>query len=238
MPITAPDYSRYFTDGTSFACGRDMTGTLSAVRVGELALSTGQVVACDPFVYLGSGDVEPFTVAVEPGRYAVDAAVATLVRPGAEPESRPHTRVAAVRLVIRDVEVAGWELALLPGQDPAELGEEEYFGYGVDAGTGCFYDASAENAFPGTQEEEGAVWAAMESVGHGPDVFMAQGEDGHNLAGFTSGWGDGSYPTWIGRAADGSVACFLTDFFVVPHESESETETGAGAGAETEVQAP
>ncbi|WP_307839690.1 DUF4241 domain-containing protein [Streptomyces sp. MBT49] len=91
MPITAPDYSRYFADGTSFACGRDMTGTLSAVRVGELALSTGRVVACDPFVYLGSGDVEPFTVAVEPGRYAVDAAVATLVRPGAEPESRPHS---------------------------------------------------------------------------------------------------------------------------------------------------
>ncbi len=36
MPITAPDYSRYFTDGTSFACGRDLTGTLSVVRVGEL----------------------------------------------------------------------------------------------------------------------------------------------------------------------------------------------------------
>lgn len=214
--MTARDYARIFTPGTSFSYEDGLAGTISVVEVGELALPTGRVVACDPFVYLGSGETEPFTAEVPPGRYAVQAAVATLVRPGAEPGPHPHTRVAAVRLTVRDAPAVSWELALLPGQDIAELGEDEFYGYGVDAGTGCFYDASADGAFPGTDDEEGAVWAAMETVGHGPGVFMAEGENSHNLAGFTSGWGDGAYPTWIGRGADGALTCFVTDFFVVP----------------------
>ncbi|MFF5974646.1 DUF4241 domain-containing protein [Streptomyces sp. NPDC012769] len=218
MPMTAPDYTRYFTPGTSFSYENGRTGTLSPVEVGELALPTGRLVACDPFVSLGHGESEPFTVTVAPGRYPVQAAVATLVDPGEEPDPHPHTRIAAVRLVVRAAPVAAWEMALLPGQDLAELGEDEFFGYGVDAGAGCFHDASADDAFPGTDEDEGAVWAAMEGVGHGPEVFLAEGEDRHNLAGFTSGWGDGCYPTWIGRDADGEVACFVTDFLVAPPE--------------------
>ncbi|MGN9813547.1 DUF4241 domain-containing protein [Micromonospora sp. BQ11] len=30
----------------------------------------------------------------------------------------------------------------------------------------------------------------------------------------TSGWGDGAYPTWIGRDADGTVACFVADMLL------------------------
>ena len=30
--------------------------------------------------------------------------------------------------------------------------------------------------------------------------------------------GDGVYPTWIGRTVEGEVACFVTEFFVVPDE--------------------
>ncbi|WP_324606274.1 DUF4241 domain-containing protein [Streptomyces globisporus] len=49
----------------------------------------------------------------------------------------------------------------------------------------------------------------METVGHGPAIFMAEGDGGHNLAGLTSGWGDGCYPTWIGRAASGEACALL-----------------------------
>ncbi|MEJ8642329.1 DUF4241 domain-containing protein [Streptomyces sp. MS1.HAVA.3] len=138
------------------------------------------------------------------------------MRPGVPQGTRPHTRVAAVRLVIREMPTTSWEMAVDEGQDPAVLGEDEFYGYGVDAGTGCFYDAGADGSFPGTEDEEGPVWAAMETVGDGPSVFLAEGEDGHTLAGFTSGWGDGCYPTWIGRDTEGRVTCFVTDFLVVP----------------------
>jgi hypothetical protein len=34
-----------------------------------------------------------------------------------------------------------WEMALRPGEDLAELRRNQFFGYGVDAGMGCFVDA-------------------------------------------------------------------------------------------------
>lgn len=29
-----------------------------------------------------------------------------------------------------------------------------------------------------------------------------------------SGWGDGAYPTWIGRYAEGGVTCFVADMLL------------------------
>ncbi|GGL96833.1 hypothetical protein GCM10010129_45760 [Streptomyces fumigatiscleroticus] len=225
MAMLPRDYTWLFTPGSTFTYESGDTGVIHVADGGALDLPTGQVVACDPFVYLGTGDIEPFTVTVEPGRYRVEAAVATLTRPGEAPSGHPHLRVAAARLVVRDEPTAAWELALRPGQDPAGLGEDEFYGYGVDAGTGCFYDAAAEKSFPGTQEEEGPLWDAFESSDWSPGPYLVTSPGtGHTLAAFTSGWGDGCYPTWIGRSATGEVTCFLTDFFVAP-------EPAATAGA-------
>ncbi|MET8770631.1 DUF4241 domain-containing protein [Streptomyces sp. NPDC004658] len=225
MPMSPRDYTWLFTPGSTFSYESGTTGVIHVADGGELDLPTGRVVASDPFVTLGSGDVEPFTATVEPGRYRVEAAVATLTRPGEPPSEVPHLRVAAARLVIRDEPAVSWELALLPGQDPATLKDDEFFGYGVDAGTGCFYDASAEEAFPETQEEEGPLWDAFESSDWSPGPYLVRSTDGgHTLAAFTSGWGDGCYPTWTGRSASGRITCFLTDFFVAPDPAESASE--------------
>ncbi|WP_141207124.1 DUF4241 domain-containing protein [Streptomyces griseorubiginosus] len=220
MPMSPRDYTWLFTPGSSFAYESGTTGVIHVADGGELDLPTGQVVASDPFVYLGSGDIEPFTVSVPPGRYRVEAAVATLGRPDEPPADRPHLRVAAARVVIGTEPTTSWELALRPDQDPAELGDDEFYGYGVDAGTGCFYDASAEEAFPEAQEDEGPLWDAFENSDWSPGPHLVTSPStGHTLVAFTSGWGDGFYPTWIGRSASGEVTCFLTDFFVVPDPS-------------------
>ncbi|MFF7287682.1 DUF4241 domain-containing protein [Streptomyces griseorubiginosus] len=222
MPMSPRDYTWLFTPGSTFAYESGLTGVIHVAGGGELDLPTGQVVASDPFVYLGSGDIAPFTVSVPPGRYRVEAAVATLSRPDEPPADRPHLRVAAARLVIRTEPTTTWELALRPDQDPAELGDDEFYGYGVDAGTGCFYDAAAEEAFPEVQEDEdeGPLWDAFENSDWSPGPHLVRSPStGHTLVAFTSGWGDGFYPTWIGRSASGDVTCFLTDFFVAPDPS-------------------
>ncbi|MFJ3199800.1 DUF4241 domain-containing protein [Streptomyces sp. NPDC086989] len=216
MPITAPDFSWFFTPGSTFSYEEGPTGTLSVVDGGELWLPTGRVVACDPFTGLGGDWITPFTVQVPAGRHRVQVAMATLTEPGEEPSDEPHRRVAAARLLVTDAPVVSWELALKDGQDPAELGEDGYFGYGVDAGAGCFYDAGANDSFEECEGDEGPLWDAFEAAGHAAGVHLVDGEDGHNLAAFSSGFGDGHYPTWVGRDAAGAVTCFVTDFFVVP----------------------
>jgi len=220
MPMSARDYTWLFTPGSSFTDDSGTTGVIHVQDGGELALPTGRVVACDPFVYLGAGDIEPFTVTVEPGLYPVQAAIVTLTRPDRPASDRPHHRVAAARLVIRDEPTATWELALLPGQDPSDLGEDQFYGYGVDAGTGCFYDASADGSFPECVEDEGPLWDAFDDSDWAPGPHLvASPSSGATLAAFTSGWGDGCYPTWTGRSESGEVTCFLTDFFVAPAPS-------------------
>ncbi|MBL1085073.1 DUF4241 domain-containing protein [Streptomyces actinomycinicus] len=217
MPMPARDFTWLFTPGNTFTDESGTSGVMSVMDGGELWLPTGRLIACDPFISLGHGENEPFTATVAPGRYRVEAAVATLTRPDEPPAARPHRRIAAARLVIRDEPAATWELALLPGQDPAGLAEDEFYGYGVDAGTGCFYDASADDAFPECEGDEGPLWDAFDqdSWDIGPHLVTEPGS-GHTLIAFTSGWGDGVYPTWVGRTASGEITCFVTDFFVGP----------------------
>ncbi|WP_157767818.1 DUF4241 domain-containing protein [Actinosynnema pretiosum] len=39
------------------------------------------------------------------------------------------------------------------------------------------------------------------------------------MAVFTAPNGDGAYPTWTGRAADGSVACLVLDALFLPERT-------------------
>ena len=52
-------------------------------------------------------------------------------------------RVAAATLTFGDDVPTRWEHALCPGDDPANLNDGEFFGYGVDSGTGGLMDAVA-----------------------------------------------------------------------------------------------
>ncbi|MFI2368808.1 DUF4241 domain-containing protein [Streptomyces sp. NPDC018833] len=220
MPMPAPDFAWHFTPDNRFQEENGVTGTMSVAEAGELWLPTGRVVACDPFISLGCGEAEPFTAEVAPGRYRVECAVATLTRPDEEPSDTPHQRIAAARLVIKDMPPVAWEIGLQAGQDVKELSDDEFYGYGVDAGTGCFYDASCDESFPECEGDEGPLWDAFDAddAHLGPHIITAPGT-GHTLVAFSSGWGDGAYPTWIGRGASGEVVCFVTDFFVVPPEA-------------------
>lgn len=220
--MPARDHSWHFTPGNAFQEESGLTGTLAVSSGVELWLPSGRVVACDPFVALGRGEAEPFAAEVAPGRYRVECAVATLTDPQ-EPsrEARPHQRIAAARLVVKDAPTVSWEPALRVGRDPSEPARDESFGYPVDVATGCFCDESVDGSFPASEEEEGPVWDALYS---GADWFsepqlITDAATGHTVAAFMTGWGDGVYPTWVGRDAAGGVTCFVTDFLVVPREA-------------------
>lgn len=210
----APDPShlaRLFTAGTRLSFRGhhgEETFTVEVREAGTLRLASGRVIAVDP--YWISADDEPFTATVAPGSYPVQVSVASF-----EDDPR-HQRVAAARLVIRDVPVESWEMALKPGQDPRLLQEGEFFGFGVDAGLGCFFDASRAVGLADRGERD-PEW--LEEFGLDELAFTVPGDgpgDAADLVGYHSGWGDGAYPVWVGRAADGEVACFVADLLLIP----------------------
>ncbi|MFG2047543.1 DUF4241 domain-containing protein [Micromonospora sp. NPDC048935] len=211
MPYT-PDLDRLLTSGARFT---DQHGAylIEAHPVGDVVLPTGQVVGCDPLV---CPEAEPFTVTVPPGRYAARAWVAVVLREDAEVDRR----VAALELVVSAEPTTHWELAVAGDQDVATLGADDYFGYGVDAGAGTLADPTALAALEGWDEDRieevfNPVELPMSPV-RGLITAVLDEASGANIVTVATGWGDGCYGTWIGRAADGRVTSFVTDFMVVP----------------------
>jgi len=198
-----------FRPGARYAVPDVGEAVIEVRPAGRLRLPSGQLIAADPGWL--DGGVEPFTATVAPGTYRVDLAVARL------PGQPPDIRVAAARLTVSGADVTGWELALRPGQDPRTLGDEAFFGFDVDSGMACFADAAAVaalaqiiTAHPDALSRSDPA-AAVEITGPG---------SGANLIAFASGWGDGSYPTWIGRGPGGTIACVIADMLVLhnlPH---------------------
>jgi hypothetical protein len=196
------DFRLAFTDGQAFRAERTIRVRLH--RAGELVLPSGRIVACDPLIMLRT---PAFAREVVPGRYPVLLSVA-------QGGSDQRVAAAAVEFVAGGAIAAErWDLALLPGQDPATLGPRQFFGYGVDAGTGCFMDAqltaALETAGPGGLD------AALAAT-YVPTFSWANLELGDgSVVAFSSGWGDGSYASYWGFDSAGCVVALATDFNVL-----------------------
>ena len=63
--MPASDSERLFTIGSLYTYPQGHTATVAKLEATELVMPTGQLVACDPFVYLPEG-VAPFHTAVSP----------------------------------------------------------------------------------------------------------------------------------------------------------------------------
>jgi Protein of unknown function (DUF4241) len=212
MPLRPSQLELLFRAGTRYALEPGGPVVVEVREAGRLRMPSGRLIVADP-AWLDA-ELEPFTTTVSPGAYPVALAVIRFERDPA------HQRVAAANLVVRQEPVVSWELALRPGEDPRTLGDREFFGFGVDAGTAAFLDAAALTAMIGLVTD---AWVAFVER-HGGNLYRQQQAEaaevidptsGANLIAFESGWGDGAYPTWIGRTAAGEVACFVADMLVV-----------------------
>ena len=199
--------------GSRFHFGANALGdaVVELVAAPELVLTSGRLVAHDP---TWIEDQPAYDIDLPVGTFPVTQSIVRWV------DDPQHTRVAAARVTFRDVEPVSWEPALRPGQDTRLLGDKEFFGFGVDAGLGCFVDAEG-------------VAAAKEAIGWDFEMFMGVDAEhpmkldldgGHTMVVFSSGWGDGSYPSWIGRSAEGDVVCLVADLLVVSDATLTENQ--------------
>lgn len=202
-----PDVSYALTEGP-LVLPDGTRVTLSLHPLGDLVLPTGQIVASDPFI----ADDPPYTRSVAPGRYPVLVNVARI---------DTDSRVAYAILRFSGQRPVRWEMAVYPEHDPATLGEDEFVRYGVDSGAGCFIDAGAVRMLVerstmdyGENQDLSDRMAATYVHTWSWVNYVLDPDTGANVIAFSSGWGDGGYPSFWGLDETGAPVCLVTDFLV------------------------
>lgn len=106
-----------------------------------------------------------------------------------------------------------------------DLSDEEFFGFIVDAGDGCFSDAVAVPALvrifaDDTWDDTGYGWRVLvDMFGDNVTGELSDPDSGASPIAFHTGGGDGCYSTWIGRSASGDIACFAAGFSRIPGDN-------------------
>jgi hypothetical protein len=175
---------------------------MSLRAVGELRVPTGCILVGDPGTTDFAAPASPLARRAPTGVFPVEVALATF--------DAGDTRVACARVRFADRPATKWEAALFEGD---VAGPDTEAAYGVDCGTGCFYDAAACGE---VDEATSAAWlAALER--NAVDTWCWHvAEVGHaNVVMFSSGWGDGFYGSYWGFDERGEVVELVTDFNVL-----------------------
>lgn len=201
-PLQPGDPEELFREGSRVTLAHGKQATVGVREVGQLRVPTGQLVAADLWEL---AEIAPFAAVVPPGTYPVQVS-------SGQGDTGGPPMVLAVRLSVAPQPVCSWEPALRPGDDLRVLGEEEFVGFGVDSGTAGLVDAAAAAA---AAELSIKNFPLFERIQQDSAIMVDLPDADGNLVGFVSGLGDGYYPTWIGRAADGAVSCFVADMLAV-----------------------
>ncbi|TKG95191.1 DUF4241 domain-containing protein [Puteibacter caeruleilacunae] len=199
---------------------------LIEIEVGNINLPTGKIIASDPyFTY----DTKPFSRTVKPGSYPVKLYIIEV-----EPN---HYRIAFAKIKFVEESSSYWTLAITDDmkiEDLKDLKDDEYFGFSVDAGLGCFIDEKTnlkfikeidnfykENPkgnfyFDLLAKEFDTRSSGSKYLKDGCDWnnHVVDKETGVNVLMFSSGWGDGFYPTYWGHNSSKEIVELTIDFMI------------------------
>jgi hypothetical protein len=237
-PDGRTDFDRAFAAGAMFVSPDDGPLLVQQVCAGDLIVPSGQLIACDPCYLHWPINVAAFTQVVAPGRYPVWLALARPIdqEPGFD-------RVACALIRFADAPIVRWTMALRPDEDPTALPLGHFYGHGVDSGTSCFVDAMAVAAL--NADETDALFrdrliGAFERDGWATrSANVGLRDDGEaNLIAFSSGYGDGAYPSWWGLDAAGAVCALATDFHVLVEDLAREAQFPVRAWAGRTLEHP
>ncbi|MDB5200493.1 MAG: hypothetical protein JWO92_2456 [Chitinophagaceae bacterium] len=195
---------------TAFIKGTTQKGKISpinlyGVTIGKIKMVSGHMIACDP-LHIDEYGI-PYTQLFPIGEFPVQLSIA---------QTGDEDLVAFARISFSDEPVERWELALLKGQKPIAVGDEEIHGYGVDGGVGIFVDVEAKKTLDKSKliddELYGPLNKEMDKHYHNTWRYTMYNFGNNNLASFTTGMGDGIYASYIGYDANGKVCRLVTDF--------------------------
>lgn len=194
---------------------------IEELYIADLAVPSGKIITSDPFFAF---DAEPFSKIVEPGSYPVSISIYKI--------EENHFRIGKASMKFSEDAVVKWELATtnaISKEEIESLDEDEYYGFPVDGGLGCFidYETNKEynrwvdefesNFYDDVLEEQFKAFSGNHkySTEYGDWTnLVVNKESGLNIVMFTSGWGDGFYPTYWGIGKDGKPKQLVIDFLL------------------------
>lgn len=202
---------------------------VDVLDIGEVNFPTGEILACDPFVELE--DAKTYIQKASVGKYPVKICVV--------PSEEYGNRYACVKVEFNKNKPVIYELAVTGDEkEMDEANEDEFYGFGVDAGMGCVVDKKA-------QEEYIKYWDKLkeddedidpyndlfddllsESAKNFPKYQREYGDWANwtipdtdlNIPIFASGWGDGYYPCYFGYDENKKLCGFYIHFIDIERE--------------------
>lgn len=235
----------YERNKEKFRCKIDLESYFTEKKIGEMEIDTlnigkvnfptGEILACDPLVELG--EAKTYLQKTPVGKFPVKICVV--------PSEDYGDRYACVKVEFSKNKPAVYELAVTGEEkEMDEAEEDEFYGFGVDAGMGCVADKK-------TQEEYIKYWKKLEEEkgADNPydDIFEELLEKSFkkfpkyqrdcgdwadflipdtdlNIPVFASGWGDGYYPCYFGYDEKGELCGFYILFIDIEREYSDEEE--------------
>jgi hypothetical protein len=187
----------------------DDDAILSRLRIGDVVLTTGVIVACDP---LCRCEDEPFVRVVPATSYPLVISLVDF--------ANGDRRIAYATLHVSEGTPVQWEKAMRVGQ-----AEDDWrTSYLVDAGVGCCMDIEARRLLLENRKTDPEYdLRIVEKLYHEPNALAD--ELGVNLLNlcldeamglncfiFETGWGDCVAHSFWGLDAKGRPICLVTDF--------------------------
>lgn len=199
-------------DGARHRWADGRMSTLSVETACALDLPTGRLTVQDPAWPINPDIDDSMVVAVvEPGTYEVVLSVVRRDAPAVERE--PLNRVTAAAVRVKAAPVVSWVPARPDQDEPSDA-----LGFSVDGGVGCFADEANKEVLAHLQTDPDQLFATMGRVGDQQRwVAVPDGVEAAQLVLFECGMGDGVYPVWIGRDADGDISLVLADLELLSH---------------------
>ena len=185
--------------------------------VGNIVLTSGLLVACDPLTTSG---MATFSNKLPVGEFPVSVH-----------KERESNCIAYVEIVFNNLQVSKWELATTADQKISDLKTDEIFGYPVQSGMGCFMDAETQDDLSKLEErlflKKGADFMGIyEEFFH--DYFFAENgaidqfaflkpdkDKSGNIFAFETGYGEGFYGSYIGFDTNSQLVKIITEFIEI-----------------------
>ncbi len=184
---------------------------------GNVLLTTGKLVACDPLI---TSEMPAFNTEFPKGEFPV------LVHKEIESNC-----IAYVEIVFNDSPITSWQMATSDGQNMNDLIEGEIYGFPVESGMGCLMDFEAQQDLNQLEQHlfkrKGADFMGIYEEFFHEHFFQQDGavdqyaflnpheEKPGNLFAFETGYGEGFYASYIGFDQNNNPVKIVSEFIEI-----------------------